>query len=341
MPRHLPVNRRGFTLVELLVVIAIISTLMGLLLPAVQNAREASRRNACHNNVANLAKALIAYDGSKGSLPGWKHKLTNSTTFTSWTIPLLPNLERSDIFRAWEDGTPPSPPPTISIFQCPSSPAPNAADGSIAYAANVGANSIVGSTAGTETPQAKGDGVFLDRIGVTGTYAKGSYGLDTISGADGTSNTFAFSEKCNSLVTQATWNRYDTDSNSVAINWASTASIAPIFGIPGTSGVVTDSAISAGFATFKVINSGTAAAVGNWSLPSSTHPGSVVVGYCDGHVGSLSDSISVWVYAQLVTSDSKWNSPNWYTNSARANNWLKTYSSGTTPYILSEGDMNR
>ena len=64
---------RGFTLVELLVVIAIIGTLVGLLLPAVQSAREAGRRNSCLNNQNQLGKSVIAFDGQKKCTPGWRN----------------------------------------------------------------------------------------------------------------------------------------------------------------------------------------------------------------------------------------------------------------------------
>src|SRR5262245_54015307 len=61
--------RRAFTLVELLVVIAIIGILVALLLPAINSAREASRRNSCANNLRQLALAVHAYDGVKKTIP--------------------------------------------------------------------------------------------------------------------------------------------------------------------------------------------------------------------------------------------------------------------------------
>jgi len=73
---HVPVSharRLGFSLVELLVVIAIISTLVGLLLPAVQAARESGRRTSCGNNVRQLAIACQQHLEAQGHFPtgGW------------------------------------------------------------------------------------------------------------------------------------------------------------------------------------------------------------------------------------------------------------------------------
>ncbi|KAA5540074.1 DUF1559 domain-containing protein [Roseiconus nitratireducens] len=131
--------RHAFTLVELLVVIAIIGVMVGLLLPAVQSAREAARRMSCSNNLKQVGLALHMYHNTYKQMP------TASTTAEiteqrppSWLVKILPFMEQSaawdrttfngtdfasrndGINRNWEtyNGL------IVPSFNCPSSPLP-------------------------------------------------------------------------------------------------------------------------------------------------------------------------------------------------------------------------
>src|SRR5690349_17065682 len=104
--------RKAFTLVELLVVVAIIGVLVALLLPAVQAAREASRRSTCHNNLKQIGLALQNYHDVQGKFPpailnhGWAYNnlpapgIQQVMNLNGFTL-LLPHLEQSALYARY------------------------------------------------------------------------------------------------------------------------------------------------------------------------------------------------------------------------------------------------
>jgi prepilin-type N-terminal cleavage/methylation domain-containing protein/prepilin-type processing-associated H-X9-DG protein len=102
----------GFTLIELLVVIAIIGVLVGLLLPAVQAAREAARRMQCTNNLKQIGLALHNYQGASGSFPPgytslWKKDGSDAGSAQDdvghgwgWASMILPQMEQNPVYNA-------------------------------------------------------------------------------------------------------------------------------------------------------------------------------------------------------------------------------------------------
>jgi len=96
----------GSTMVELLVTIAIIMLLMGILLPAVQSARESGRRGQCQQNLRQVALGLLAYHDVHGRFPygGWGHhwvgvpeRGTGSRQPGGWIYSILPYIEESEL----------------------------------------------------------------------------------------------------------------------------------------------------------------------------------------------------------------------------------------------------
>lgn len=101
-------KRPGFTLVELLVVIAIIATLIGLLLPAVQSARESARRMACSNNIKQLALAMHGHHDARKVLPPAASERSidpNQMEGWSWIMRVLPYMEQRSLYETMASGS--------------------------------------------------------------------------------------------------------------------------------------------------------------------------------------------------------------------------------------------
>lgn len=105
-------SRQAFTLVELLVVMAIIGTLVGLLLPAVQQVRESARRTECSNNIRQIGIALHSYHSSMRRLPvGWEVEDAMGSGFAAeeiglpgwaWATRVLPYLEEGNLYQTFD-----------------------------------------------------------------------------------------------------------------------------------------------------------------------------------------------------------------------------------------------
>jgi len=189
-------QRPGFTLIELLVVIAIIAILVSLLLPAVQQAREAARRSSCKNNLAQISLAAMNYEMAWETLPSGSINQDGPIRsepdgyHVAWTVLLLPYLDQGPLFMHFDfskgvyEQAEQVRMTQISIFLCPSDPS----SGIVTEASTQGEPSQTNYAAvhsGAETQiAADNDGVlFLN----SGTAFRNV--------TDGSTSTFFFGEK--------------------------------------------------------------------------------------------------------------------------------------------------
>ena len=274
-------SRRGFTLIELLVVIAIIGVLVGLLLPAVQQAREAARRSSCGNKLKQQGLAAHNYadkHASRGDnfLPSamgvnqaGASTVTNPVTgVTHWShiVAILPYGEENNLYNAINGAgnyaVPTGTNATVEVdwLICPSFVGTTA--GQSVYKANVGTSDETGASA---TASGAFSGKTLSDNGGLGLYQDKGFA----SYRDGTSNTLMIVEE------NFNENYWEGQSNASTFGLATGASAGPI---PGT--------VSQAF-------------------PSSPHAGGVN-GYClaDGSSGFMSNTISKATLRALATCNS-------------------------------------
>ena len=219
LPRHLS----GFTLIELLVIIAIIGTLVALLLPAVQAAREQARRAACQNNLKQIGLALAQYSNRHGGFPPGYVSIWDPLQSTElgpgwgWASMILPELEQQTLSNNIQFEVPMHLPSqltvrtaSMSVFFCPTDSMSHrwtASDGEVwiymgkVYSASEPICEVAGSNYigvfGIGEPGVNGDGTFY-----RGSFTKFS---DI---TDGMSHTLCVGERSTNINLgrgQATW----------------------------------------------------------------------------------------------------------------------------------------
>jgi prepilin-type N-terminal cleavage/methylation domain-containing protein/prepilin-type processing-associated H-X9-DG protein len=328
--------RRGFTLVELLVVIAIIGTLVALLLPAVQSARETARGNTCRNNMKQLQLALTNMDSTLKRLPGYVEEIFNPNgektngmfkpSFArraSWVVRLFPYMEETALWDSWSNTFGVNPPaPGIAALNCPSN-VPEVPDApSLAYVGNAGwafsDNGTYGR--GSDKTEHAANGIFFDsnrnlNIGPEDKregFPKIQMSLAQV--VDGTTKTLMLSENLHTLYW--CYEPISTSTGYVQNDSSKVLDTKHLFGFIWKNHPSTDDRINGDKNYDKKQspesvnpNSPQVAysdlSYETYAYPSSNHPGGVNVAFCGGSVRFMGESVDPVIYGQIMTSNAR------------------------------------
>lgn len=312
---------RGFTLVELLVVITIIGVLVGLLLPAVQAAREAARRMSCQNNEHQISLAMLSFESSRHAFPGYVNRFSmgggTATVPVSWVVPLLPLLDKADVYEKLQ--TLPYNSSTGSIttepgdlvynrsLVCPSdmpnlNTVPEGSDYNntwLGYVCNRGRNSNTTGTAALDSDK-PAQGVCLNSFGTATGSPMGKVSTGYLSTHDGATCTLLLAE---SILANPT-----SSDRPYLVTARDTGNNAPLWIKNPLDRGAGRMEVDVGFEWSK-FNTTRPPAMTDKVLAS--HAGGVNVSFCDGHQQFLSTSISLDTFIHLMTpSDKNCSTPN-------------------------------
>jgi prepilin-type N-terminal cleavage/methylation domain-containing protein len=317
--------RRGFTLVELLVVVAIIGVMIGLLLPAIQAAREASRRAWCQNNLRQIGLAILNCEQAQEKLPVGARCYAlpgfTSSYGMSWWVEIFPYFEQSAVStrldkKAIHHGMPLMSPQNsqvvdgveIPVMFCPSSPLPHlryVGNAQIGMPAYVG---IAGADRDDEFAETRLNDVSFDgRISGGGLLVpNASIALKDVS--DGTTSTLLVGETSDyAYDNQGRAYRIDGGHSSGWLAGTRPRGTPPEFGIDSSAD---NAKIAYNIVTIRYpINEsryllpGIADAHGPNNPFRSAHPGGVNALLASGAVTELADELDLLVLKQLATRD--------------------------------------
>ncbi len=297
-------RRPGFTLIELLVVIAIIAVLVALLLPAVQQAREAARRTQCKNNLKQIGLAIHNYEGSNLVFPpsstsaftrgvwNWPGTGPNDRTIHlhSFASLILPYLEGTNIYNGIDYNVSSLAPvnramasQVLSFYRCPSYTGAEFSKEPY-YTTTVGYNKFAIRNyvaMGAKTVVGLSGAILADGVMFPGSRT----GFKDIT--DGTSNTVMIAESREENA--SVW--IDGSTASVAARWLDITS--PTFSGKSVSINYKPYFPNWAFPPNSSINQ-------NWG-PSSRHAGGAHHLLCDGSVRFLSENMDVLLYDGLVS----------------------------------------
>lgn len=311
-------RNRAFTLVELLVVIAIIGVLIALLLPAVQQAREAARRMQCSNNLRQIGLALHNY------MSTYNEAIPSAGNLRSGGYPddfsplarLLPYCEQANLenlidwnltlghpaFEPLPAELIPAARTVVPMFLCPSDPAPEVAVEPIQntfeyagcnYAANQGdgVDFDNGSSTNPIHPMAPGNGLFW--------CDSGTKLRDCV---DGTSNTIGFAESTRGPGSDTTGTDNDVRMYRMAGTYTAVADPPPYANTEGfrltcwLRGVVPFGPIMNGYLTPNSDIPDAASGSSKLTAARSYHPGGAQFLFMDGSAHFISDTVDQEVY---------------------------------------------